>query len=111
MTLEETILTLLELGFQLAGETAEQMVRIPTVRSPVYGGLGGERRTFGGRARYTLPGTDLRATVGPRTTNLYFSRGGKTEFVLNAHTQDLTCPQLQDTVTAATGHLRTPLVS
>ena len=105
MTLDETILTLLELGFLPAGETAEQVVRIPTVRAPVYGGLGGERRTFSGRARYTLPGTDLRATVGPRTTNLYFSRRGKTEFVLNAHTRDLTRPQLQNTVTAATGRL------
>jgi hypothetical protein len=105
MTLDETILTLLELGFLPAGETAEQVVRIPTMHVPVYGRSGGERRTLGGRARYTLAGTDLRATVGPRTTNLYFSRDGKTEFVLNAHTRNLTRTELQDTVAAATRHL------
>lgn len=104
MTVDEVVTMLLELGFAPAGETAEQVVRIPTMRSPVYGGLGGERRTLGGRARYALPGTDLRVTVGPRTTNVYFSRGGgKTEFVLNEKTKELTAPALRDVVTSATG--------
>lgn len=107
MTVDEVITTLLELGFAPAGETREEIVRIPTMRSPVYGGLGGERRTLGGRARYALPGTDLRVTVGPRTTNVYFSRGGgKTEFVLNEHTKSLTAQALRDVVTAATGRSR-----
>lgn len=105
MTPDEIVVTLLELGFSPAGETVKQVVHIPTVRSPVFGGLGGERRTIAGRARYILPGTDLHATVEPRTPNLYFSRGGKIEFILNAHTRDLTRPQLQSTVTAATGRL------
>jgi len=104
VTVDEVITTLLELGFAPAGSTAEQIVRIPTMRSPVYGGMGGERRKLGGRARYALPDTDLRVTVGPRTTNVYFSRGGgKTEFILNEHTKDLTAQTLRDAVVAATG--------
>lgn len=104
MTIDETVALLLELGFAPAGETAEQVVRIPTMQSPVYGGLGGERRTIGGRARYALPGTDLRVTVGPRTTNVYYSRGGgKTEFVLNEKTKQLTAQALREVVAAATG--------
>ncbi len=103
MTADEVVATLLELGFAPAGETVEQIVRIPTTRSPIYGGLGGERRALGGRARYALPGTDLRVTVGPRTVNVYFSRAGKTEFVLNETTKDLDAQALRDGVAAATG--------
>lgn len=104
VTIDEVITTLLDLGFAPAGETAEQIVRIPTMKSPVYGGLGGERRKIGGRARYALPGTDLRVTVGPRTTNVYFSRGGgKIEFILNERTKHLTAQALRNVVTAATG--------
>jgi hypothetical protein len=106
VTVDEVVATLLDLGFAPAGETREEVVRIPTMRSPVYGGLGGERRTLGGRARYALPGTDLRVTVGPRTTNVYYSRGGKTEFVLNEKTRDLSAQVLRDAVAATTG--RTP---
>ena len=74
------------------------------MKAPVLGGMGGERRTLGGRMRYALPGTDLRVTVGPRTTNVYYSRGGgKIEFVMNAKTKTLTANQLRDIVTAATG--------
>lgn len=98
MTPDEVIATLLDLGFVPAGETTEQIVRMPTMRVPVYGGLGGERRTLGGRDRYVLPGTELRATVGPRTTNVYFSRSGKIEFVLNAKTPQLTAGALRQVV-------------
>lgn len=104
MTVDEVVTMLLDLGFSPAGETRQEHVRIPTMRSPVLGGMGGERRTLGGRARYALPGTDLRVTVGPRTTNVYFSRGGgKTEFVLNEKTKQLTAQVLRDVVVAATG--------
>lgn len=104
MTIDETVALLLDLGFQPAGETRLEHVRIPTMASPVLGGMGGERRTLGGRARYALPGTDLRVTVGPRTTNVYYARGsGKVEFVLNEKTKQLTAQVLRDAVTAATG--------
>lgn len=104
MTIDEVITTLLDLGFSPAGETALEHVRIPTMRSPVLGGMGGERRTFGGRARYALPGTDLRVTVGPRTTNVYFSRGGgKVEFVLNEHTKQLEAATLHNVIIAIMG--------
>ncbi len=105
MTVGEIVSTLLDLGFMPAGETREEIVRIPTTRSPIYGGTGGERRTLGGRDRYALPGTDLRVTVGPRTTNVYYSRRGKTEFVLNEKTKDLTAQMLRDVVAAATGKI------
>jgi hypothetical protein len=108
VTVDEIVAVLLDLGFAPAGETAEQIVRIPTMRSPVYGGLGGERRAFGGRARYVLPGTELRVTVGPRTTNVYFSRGaGRTEFVLNESTKYLKEQTLRDVVATATGRKTT----
>lgn len=103
MTVGEVIATLLDLGFSPAGETQLEHVRIPTMRAPVLGGMGGERRTLGGRARYVLPGTDLRVTVGPRTTNVYFSRGGKVEFVLNEKTKQLAERTLRDVIAAATG--------
>lgn len=107
MTVDETVTLLLQLGFLPAGATAQETVRIPTMKSPVLGGHGGERRTLGGRARYSLPGTDLRVTVGPRTVNVYYARGGKTEFVLNEGTKYLTAQTLRDVVTAATG-VRSP---
>ena len=104
MTVAEVVDELLRLGLAPAGATREEVVRIPTMRSPVYGGLGGERRTLGGRARYALPGTDLRVTVGPRTVNVYFSRGGgKTEFLLNERTKRITADVLRAAIGAATG--------
>ncbi len=62
-------------GLVRAGETDAEEVRIPTSKPPVFGGIGGERRTFGGRQRWTLPGTNLRCTVGPRTVNVYTVHG------------------------------------
>ncbi len=58
-------------GYVPAGETPQETVRVGTSSSPIYGGTGGELRTFGGRARFELPGTDRRATVGPQSVSLY----------------------------------------
>ena len=63
--------TLLAAGFIPDGQTRQQQVRIPTRRSPVYGLSGGELATLGGRQRLALPGTCVKATVGPRTLALY----------------------------------------
>lgn len=56
--------------------------------SPVYGATGGELRTFGGRARFELPGTDRRATVGPQTVSLYEVRDRKPQGFRNVPTSD-----------------------
>lgn len=68
---EDAIAMLLSLGWVRAGSTPAETVRVPTAASPVYGRSGGELRTFGGRARLVLPGTDRRVTVGARTTCFY----------------------------------------
>ncbi len=71
------------------GQTATQRVRIPTMKSPVFGKSGGEPRTLGGRARYARPGTSLRVTVGPRTVNVYLLKGDQgVEFLANLKTSD-----------------------
>lgn len=103
MRADEVVALLLQLGFVPMGATAQETVRIPTMKSPLLGGHGGELRTMGGRARFSLPGTDLRVTAGPRTVNIYYVRSGKTEFVLNESTKDLTAETLRDVVTASTG--------
>ena len=68
---------LLQHGWEQAGRTRAETVRVPTQRSPVYGGLGGEIRTFGGRRRLRLPGTSGCATVGLHTTCLYRQERGR----------------------------------
>lgn len=73
-------------GFEPDGHTATQEVRVATSRSPVFGGIGGERRTFGGRARFRIPNTDIRATVGKRSTCLYHAKG---DFLATIETKDL----------------------
>lgn len=57
-------------GFVPDGATPTEHVRIPTVKNPVYGGLGGKPATFGGRARYSHP-SGVKATVGKVTTCVY----------------------------------------
>lgn len=81
--------TVLAAGFVPDGATTEQTVRIPTSRSPVFGGTGGEIRTLGGRSRYVLPGSDVRITIGPRTTNVYRVADGRTIFLANLQTRDV----------------------
>jgi DNA polymerase-3 subunit epsilon len=66
---------LLAAGFVPDGHTLQEQVRIPTSRSPVYGQSGGELATLGGRQRLALPGTNVKATVGPRTLALYRVEG------------------------------------
>lgn len=79
---------LLAAGFQEAGCTRVERVRVPTMNAPVFGATGGEPRTFGDRQRLCLPGTDVYATVGPRTTYLYVVQGGKTTGLNHVSTSD-----------------------
>ncbi len=62
---------LLSFGFTPDGETREEMVRIPTKKSPLYGCSGGELVKLGGRQRFALGDTNLKATVGKRTLAVY----------------------------------------
>ncbi|WP_298151050.1 hypothetical protein [Flavobacterium sp.] len=72
----DAIQILIAAGFAPDGQTKQEHVRIPTANSPVFGGSGGELATFGGRQRFAKTGTDIKATVGLRTTALYRSTGG-----------------------------------
>lgn len=62
---------LLLAGFAPDGETRTEVVRIPTSKSPLFGQSGGELAKFGGRLRFALPGSNVKATVGARTTAIY----------------------------------------
>lgn len=78
---------LLDHGWTEAGLTRSEVVRIPTSQSPVFGGIGGELRAFGGRARFAKG--ERRCTVGPRLTCFYrLSAEGPTDF-LRIPTTDL----------------------
>lgn len=68
-SMEIVISALLENGWAEDGKTVEEMIRIPTARSPVYGKCGGELATFGGRLRFAK--NDRKCTVGKRTTYFY----------------------------------------
>lgn len=70
------IQALLDAGFAPDGETPTETVRVPTRNSPLFGKSGGELATFGGRLRFSKAGTDIKATVGTRTTYLYRSHNG-----------------------------------
>lgn len=101
MSASERIVEWLEsLGFVEDGRTATQEVRIPTTRSPVFGRTGGERRTFGGRLRFRLPNTNIRATVGPRTVNVYVVTDGDTRFLLMSDTVDVTLDGLRKAISS-----------
>ena len=67
--------TLLAAGFVPDGQTKEEVVRVPTQASPVFGRGGGELVKFGGRQRLRLPGTGIKATVGKRTIAIYLVLG------------------------------------
>ena len=67
--MDNIIKWLLDNGWSADGQTITETVRIPTVRSPVFGGTGGELATFGGRQRFRK-GSQF-CTVGKRTVNFY----------------------------------------
>lgn len=60
---------LLANGWKPDGQTQQDLVRIPTTRSPVFGGIGGELKTFGGRKRFARG--NKRVTVGQRVVCFY----------------------------------------
>lgn len=86
--LAAAVAALVEAGFVPAGETRSSQVRVSTGRSPVYGGMGGEARTFGGRSRFEKPGTAMRVTVGLRTVCFYEMLDGKAGAMENVPTKD-----------------------
>lgn len=90
MTPEEVVAELESVGFARMGETPKQVFRVPTRRPPVLRQSGGEVRLFGGRLRFELVGTSLRATVGPRTVNVYRVKTEGVEFIANWRTRDVT---------------------
>ncbi len=71
---QNVIDALLKRGFVANGQTRQETVRIPTMRSPATcgGKAGGELATFGGRMRFAHP-SGLKATVGKRTTFFYYA--------------------------------------
>ncbi len=68
---EQVVALLLAAGFIADGETPRETFRGESPTSRIYGGIGGRLVTTGGRARYALPGTNVKATVGPRSTAVY----------------------------------------
>jgi hypothetical protein len=62
-------------GWVEAGATATIHVRVGTVESPIYGGIGGKIVQAGGRQRLVMPGTTRRVSVGPRTVSFYRLEG------------------------------------
>lgn len=76
-----------ECGWIPAGTTSTETVRIPTTRSPVFGGMGGELRTFGGRSRFQK--MNWFVTVGPRTVNFYKRAADGPAGMIQAKTSDV----------------------
>jgi len=79
---------LLAAGWLEAGTTRPEIMRVPTQRSPLLGGTGGELRTFGGRTRFELPNTAYRVTVGAQTTCFYRVVNGQATDFTNYRTSD-----------------------
>jgi hypothetical protein len=66
----EKVIEILEAaGWVADGRTQSDTVRVSTQAAPVYGGVGGEIRAFGGRLRFAKG--EQRCTVGKRTTCFY----------------------------------------
>lgn len=79
---------LLAAGFEPDGQTREELVRVPTRHSPMLGLSGGELAKFGGRQRFAQRGTNVKATVGPRTTTVYRIEGAGLAGVRGIATHD-----------------------
>jgi hypothetical protein len=79
-------------GFVADGQTREETIRATS------GALGDRLVTTGGRGRFALPGTDIRATVGPRTVCLYRRAGREVTFLGegNYRTTNFTAEQLRE---------------
>lgn len=60
-------------GFVPDGHTATTTVPMHAVRSPTCGSSDAIACTFGGRVRYSKPGTRIMATVGKQTTCVYLA--------------------------------------
>lgn len=80
--------TLLSSGFALDGNAREDIVRVPTTKSPLFGKSGGELAKFGGRQRFVKSGTNIKATVGLRATFIYFIQGTGKDCVKAIATHD-----------------------
>jgi hypothetical protein len=83
LAMEKAVQVLLEGGFVPDGETTGATVRSESSTSLVLGGAGGRLTKVGGRARFSLPGTDWKATIGKMTTTFYRVVDGTT-FDMNA---------------------------
>ena len=79
---------LLSAGFEPDGQTREEILRVPTRAVPLLGLSGGELAKFGGRQRFAKTGTNIKATVGPRTTAIYRIEGKGLEGVRGIATHD-----------------------
>lgn len=77
--IQAVLTALASAGFVEDGQTKQETVRVPTQASPVYGASGGELRTFGGRARFRLPGSELPSTIGD--TAVKVTVGARTTFI------------------------------
>lgn len=73
---------ILAAGLVPDGETRTEVARMATSDG------GSEVRTFGGRERYAMPGSDLRVTVGKLTTFVYRLTAGKVSPLARLSTQD-----------------------
>lgn len=80
---EKVIEMLFDNGWSAGGHTQTETVRIPTVKSPLFGKGGGELATFGGRPRFLLPDSDWRVTVGKITTFFYVIDGSQKHDIHN----------------------------
>ncbi len=70
------------------GKTKETTVRIPTVDSPLFGKSGGILVTFGGRLRFNKENTTIKATVGKRTTYIYYLENSTPKTLISVDTKE-----------------------
>jgi hypothetical protein len=92
LALASVIDLLLAAKFIQNGHTREEIVRIPTAKSPLLGKSGGELAKFGGRQRFEKSGTNIKATVGIKTTYFYFVQGvgeGSVKGIATHNTKDI----------------------